>query len=222
MTEIVLSLDEKEDEAYRYFLNAQENWRNFIRVALEIKASKEWQVKSKTWGAYCEQYMPVSATRIRQFKVADETAAMIESITTVTPNEYQLRMLKSAVPETDRHLLAETFSRANAATQTPTKKDYKATYEVLKVRERSGGYVSVDGEAKIVDITQVAVDEAVIEAAKRQNQHIHDNAKNESQEITCKVGTISLLLQRDFGMSVADDVTLYVTGKTIKIYRSAA
>ena len=213
--EPALTLQEKEDEAHRYYLNTIENWRKFIAVVLDIKASGDWKQRSRTWTQYCEDHLPVSASRIRQLKGAEEIANMLESVTGVTPNEYQLRQLRSVVPEDDRHLLPEIYSRVHEATSTPTRKDYEATYAVLKERETTGGYVSIDGESRIVDITQIAVDEAIIEASKRQKQHITDNAKPKQKlTITLQMAIIDNRVR----IVLPEDVPAWLIGRDVTLY----
>lgn len=153
---------------------------HFIDVLLAIKDSGLWQFNHPTWESYLEnvwlQRMDIGKTRIRQLEAAYSTYQMIQDVTGVTLNESQIRTLKAIVPDEYRYLLPEIASRTHAYTSSPARRHYLSTYEILLERERLKA-VSIGGESHSVDITQIAVNEAILESDKRYREHIATNSK---------------------------------------------
>lgn len=186
-------LESLETEALLHWQKSLEEMQKFLDKVDEIKGSKLWKAKAKTWAEYCEANMPLTDTRIRQFKAALPMQVLAEIITGVTLTEYQARVLKQKINEVvadeDKGLILHVWQLAHeySGAIEPDKDILKAAYTVVKNEAESGMFEFDDKHYNMRELVHnVGIQKALIEQKEYQKVIIEGNSKKKAILITAQ------------------------------------
>jgi hypothetical protein len=221
-------LERRESRAHDCLNTAVNSWVNFVDELNAIHKEADWKAKAPTWKAYLElEFLPklnYGYERIYQLQAAQPFASVIERGTGLILSERQVRYIKSDLGYTDANQAVELVARtSNAVVELglPFQPKFLAsTHNVLEERTLTNGNISLEGESvpadsKVIDITQVAVLQAAIEANKAAKQKILDHSKR---------GKLTVQLERiqdskgRWRLALPENVPAFLIDKQITFY----
>jgi hypothetical protein len=221
-------LTRREERAHICLNVAISSWIDFVDELNAIHAEGDWKAKAPSWKAYLEaEFLPkldYGYDRLYQLQAAQPFASVIERSTGLVLSERQIRYIKSDLGYTDANQAVELVERtSNAVTELglPLQPKFLAsTHNVLEERSLTNGNISLEGESlpvdgKLIDITQIAVIQAAIEANKAAKQNIIDHSKKRA--LTVQLERIQDSKGR-WRLALPENVPAYLIDKQITFY----